>query len=218
VRKILGWIRDHKRTAVRNRALRSILGVFFVLALTRCTPTGMAIGAGAEVGSAAMEERSFSDIVDDATIKTQTKGNFLFYSTELFVDVGVTVKEGRVFLTGSVRKPEARIEAVKIAWRSEGVKEVINEVQVEDDSSLLDAARDRWITTKLRVRITLDKQIRAVNYSIETVNRHVYLMGISQNSDELERVFGYLRSMPYVRRIISHVRLKNNPAAQKRRA
>ena len=98
------------------------------------------------------------------------------------------------------------------------MKEVINEVQVEDDSSLLDAARDRWITTKLRVRITLDKKIRAVNYSIETVNRHVYLMGISQNSDELERVFGYLRSMPYVRRIIRHVRLKNNPAARKKGA
>tara|TARA_Y100001960_G_C14330702_1_gene659975 strand:+ start:120 stop:656 length:537 start_codon:yes stop_codon:yes gene_type:complete len=173
----------------------------------------MAIGAGAEVGSATMEERSYSAIVDDAAIRTQIKGNFFNFSTELFVDVGVTVKEGKVFLTGSVPKPETRIEAVKIAWRSKGVREVVNEIQIADGSSLLDAARDRWITAKLRVKITLDKEIRAVNYSIDTVNKHIYLMGIARSTSELERVFAYARSIAYVRRIVSHVQVKRSQAA-----
>lgn len=187
--------------------------MLFALTLAGCSPTGMAIGAGAEVGSATMEERSYGDIVDDTTIKTQIKGNFFNYSTELFVDVGVTVKEGRVFLTGSVPKPETRIEAVKIAWRSQGVREVVNEIQVADKSSLLDAARDRWITAKLRVKITLDREIRAVNYSIDTVNKHLYLMGIARSAEELERVFAYARSIAYVRRIVSHVHVKRAQTA-----
>ncbi|MFL2688539.1 MAG: BON domain-containing protein [Alphaproteobacteria bacterium] len=188
------------------------LAPLVVLALgisSGCSPTGVAIGAGAEVGSAVMEERTFTSVVDDTTLKTQIKGNFFNFSTELFVDVGVTIKEGRVFLTGSVPSPASRIEAVKIAWRSNGVREVVNEIQVIDNSTLADAARDRWISTALRVKITLDREIRAVNYSIDTVNKHIYLMGIARNSDELERVLAYARAIAYVRRIISHVRVKN---------
>lgn len=181
-----------------------------------CSPTGMALGAGAEVGSAAMEERPFSTVVDDATLKTQIKGNFFNFSTELFVDVGVTVKEGRVFLTGSVPKPESRIEAVKIAWRSNGVREVVNEIQVADNSSLTDGTRDRWISATLRLKITLDKEIRAVNYSIDTVNKYIYLMGIARSGDELERVFAYARTIGYVRRIVSHVRVNNQRGLAKR--
>jgi osmotically-inducible protein OsmY len=120
------------------------------------------------------------------------------------------VTEGKVFLTGSVKKPEDRIEAVKIAWRAGGVRSVVNEIQVEDESSLIDAARDRWISTKLRVKITLDKSIRAVNYNIDTVNGHIYLMGIAQNADELQRVLTYARATPHVRRIVSHVEPKDS--------
>ena len=157
-----------------------------------------------------MEERTFRTVVNDATIEAQIKGNFFNFSTELFVDVRVTVKEGRVFLTGSVPKPNSRIEAVKIAWRSNGVREVVNEIQVTDNSTLADVARDRWISGTLRVKITLDREIRAVNYSIDTVNKNIYLMGLARNGNELERVLAYARDIAYVRRIVSHVSVKNH--------
>ena len=215
--------KELSRTGITNSYLRDapFPALFLMLSLTLvsgCSPTGMAIGAGAEVGSAAMEERGLGTVVDDATIKTQIKGNFFNFSTELFVDVGVTVKEGRVFLTGSVPKPETRIEAVKIAWRSKGVRAVVNEVQVTDNSSLADAARDRWISATLRVKITLDKDIRAVNYSFDTVNKHLYLMGIARSPDEMERVLAYARSIAYVRRIVSHVRVKNQRGGSSKRS
>jgi len=184
-----------------------------VLALgqaSSCSPASVAIGASAEVGSAAMEERTFSTVVNDATTKAQIKGNFFNFSTELFVDVRVTVKEGQVFLTGSVTKPDSRIEAVKIAWRANGVREVVNEIQVMDNSTLADVARDRWISSTLRVKITFDREIRAVNYSIDTVNKNIYLMGIARNGSELERVLAYARDIAYVRRIVSYVKVKNH--------
>ena len=184
--------------------------VFALGQASGCSPASIAIGASAEVGSAAMEERTFRTVVNDATIEAQIKGNFFNFSTELFVDVRVTVKEGRVFLTGSVPKPNSRIEAVKIAWRSNGVREVVNEIQVTDNSTLADVARDRWISGTLRVKITLDREIRAVNYSIDTVNKNIYLMGLARNGNELERVLAYARDIAYVRRIVSHVSVKNH--------
>ena len=94
-----------------------------------------------------------------------------------------------------------------MAWKTEGVKDVINEIQT-GTSSLRDLAKDAWITTQLHSKITLDKNILAINYSIETVNGIVYLIGIAQNQQELGRVIAHARNLSYVRRIISHVRVK----------
>ena len=175
--------------------------------LPGCGPTLVA-GAGASVGNAAMQERGFKKTMADTGTETKISANLFSHSADLFTDVSVEVYEGRVLLTGAVEKPEDRIEAVKIAWRADGVTEVINEIQARDDSDLLDAARDRWITTKLGTLITFDKQIKGVNYSIETVNGKVYLIGIAQSQAELTRVINHARSIGYVRRVINHVRLK----------
>jgi osmotically-inducible protein OsmY len=100
-----------------------------------------------------------------------------------------------------------RAAAVKLAWKTEGVKDVINEIQI-GQSSLRDIARDSWITAQLKTKITFDKKILAINFSIETVNGIVYLIGIAQDQGELDRILTHGRGIDYVRRIISHVRVK----------
>ena len=100
------------------------------------------------------------------------------------------------------------MDAVRLAWQVEGVKAVINEVSIEDDSGILDLARDKWVTAQLRLKITFDSKVKAINYAIDTVNGTVYLMGIAQNQDELARVRNHARALDYVRRVISHVRIK----------
>ena len=61
-------------------------------------------------------------------------------------------------------------------------------------------------------QITLDKQIKAVNYSIETVNGTVYVMGIAQNQAEVDRIRNHARQLTYVRRIVNYVRIKDSKA------
>jgi osmotically-inducible protein OsmY len=175
-------------------------------ALTGCAST--VIGAGAVAGNAAMQDRGFVKTVEDTATETKINAKLLSYSAELFVDVSVEVYEGRALLTGKVKRTNDRIEAVRVAWNVSGVREVINEIQVEDTSDLLDAARDHWVTAELATKITFDKQIKSVNYSIDTVNGTVYLMGIAQNEAELERVRNIARQLAYVRRIVSYVRIK----------
>jgi osmotically-inducible protein OsmY len=159
------------------------------------------------------QERPVKEAVSDTTIQA-TIGKKLFeFSVDIFQKVDISVVEGKVLLTGLVPEPQNRLDAARIAWQANGVKEVINEIEVKDRSSLSDAARDSWITTKLRSKITFDNEISGINYTIDTVNQRVYLMGIAQSQKELDRVVSYARDIDYVRGVVPYVRVKGrNPA------
>lgn len=194
-------------THISNTVAAALCLAVVAPGLAGCGPSTV-IGAGAIAGNAAMQDRGFVKTVEDTATETKINANLLNYSAELFVDVSVEVYEGRALLTGKVRRVKDRIEAVRIAWNVSGVTEVINEIQVEDTSDLLDAARDHWVTAELAAKITLDNKIKAINYSIDTVNGTVYLMGIAQSQAELNRVRNHARQLSYVRRIVSYVRIK----------
>lgn len=176
--------------------------------LMGCSVPAAVVGAGASVGIAAAQERSVGEAIDDTTINLKISSNLLQKDEALFRRVGVEVLQGRVLLTGNVPEPEQRVEAVRLAWRAEGVKEILNEIQVNDTSSLLDFAKDGWISTQLRAKILGDREITDINYSVETVNGVVYLLGIAQNEDELQRVTNHARNIRGVVKVVSHVSMK----------
>lgn len=173
---------------------------------------GFAVGAGAAAGTASMQERGLGGTIDDKLIQGQINAAYLGADTKLFVDVASEVIEGRVLLSGNVAKPEHRIEAVRLAWQVDGVREVINQIEINDKAGVLDYARDAWISGRLAVKLTFDNRVKAINYSVETVNGQVFLMGIAQSEAELERVKAHARSVPYVRHVTSYVLLKDDPS------
>ncbi len=173
--------------------------------LTGCVST--VVGAGAAVGVAALEERSFKVHAEDTSISAKVRFNLVETGKEYVTDIGIEVFEGNVLLTGIVETEEARAEVVKLAWQVDGVKNVYNEVQVSD-SSMSDLAKDSWVTAQLKSKITFDGDILAINYSIETVAGVVYLIGIAQSDAELAKVVAHARNLGYVKRVISHVRVK----------
>ena len=168
---------------------------------------GVVIGGGAAVGTAAYQERGVRGVARDMATATKLRTKLLDAGEAYVTGVGVEVYEGRVLLTGTLGKESLRATAVELAWKTDGVRDVINEIQI-GQSSLRDLATDSWITAQLQTKITFDKQILAINYSIETVNGIVYLIGIAQNQGELDRILAHGRDIDYVRRIISHVRVK----------
>lgn len=184
---------------------------FGLLAMTSgCTTVVM--GAATETAVVVAQERSVGDAVDDVTILAEIKHYYLQRDTnDLFPNVSVKVVEGRVLLTGNVDKPETQIEAVRLAWQANGVKEVINETTISDQSGVLNYAQDVWVSTQVRTRLLLSKNIRSVNYSVITVNQVVYLMGIAQDQGELDRALNVASTTSYVKQVINHVRLKGDP-------
>ena len=182
------------------------------LSLPACT-TGPVAGGVATAGVAIAQERSPGNAIDDSLITIAIGSNLLQFNADLFQAVDIEVYEGRVLLTGSVPDPDGRIEAVRLAWLAIGVTEVLNEIQVTDRGGLVDFARDTWITTQLRSKLLLDKDVRAINYNVETVNGVVYLIGIAQDQAELERVTNHARTITNVSKVVSHARLKDEPAS-----
>ena len=187
-----------------------MLPAFFLLAIAvpfvgGCT--GSAIGVGALSGLAVYEERSIKTIARDTKIAIQLRAALLNKSKNHFMQIGIEVFEGRVLLTGGVESAQMRADAVGIAWKIENVNAVLNEVSL-GLSSFVETARDTFITAQLTSKITLDKEIMAINYSIETVAGTVYLIGIAQSTVELEKVISHARTLSYVRKVISHVRIK----------
>jgi osmotically-inducible protein OsmY len=104
-----------------------------------------------------------------------------------------------------------RLDAVRLVWRAPGVREVINEIKISKQEGIGTYAQDSLISAQLVSRITFDSRIKSINYSVETVNGVVYVMGIAQNEAELERVRNHARQLPYVRRVVSYAVLKNDP-------
>ncbi len=192
-----------------------VLSVIFALTLSACVPSLVLTGA-TTTGVVAAQERSAGNAVDDAGIKLTIYNLYLKQGFgDLFKNVTVRVTEGRVMLTGNVDKPETSVEAVKLAWQATGVREVINEIQVNDRTGIANYARDGWIATQVRAKLLLEKNVRSINYSVEVVNGVVYLMGIAQDEEELRKVT-YLASITsHVKQVVSHVLFKDD---QRRRA
>lgn len=183
-----------------------------ILGLAGCTPAGVAIGVGATAATAASQERGFQGALQDTETRLDINHLFLQESESLFTDVNLQVQEGRVLLTGAVEEPETELTAVRLAWQGVGVREVINEIEVTDESSLGDVARDTWIETQLKGILLLDSGVTSINYSVESVNKTLYLMGVAQDQAELTRVIGHAKDISYVRKVVSYVRLKDDPA------
>lgn len=178
-----------------------------MLALPACTAVGVATGLGAAGGIAAAQEGGLSRAAKDAQIQIQINNLWFQYDVETFRKLDMTVNQGRVLITGVVQDPEHRVEAVRLAWQPSGVKQVINEIQVADSEGVLGFAKDTWITTQLRTALTFDREILSINYSIDTVQGTVYLMGFAQNREELNRVIEKARTTKGVVGVVSYVKL-----------
>jgi|TARA_R110002072_G_scaffold12038_2_gene52990 osmotically-inducible protein OsmY len=191
---------------IRFRSLAASL--LLLASLSGCTPAGVVVGAAATGGILASQERGLTASLSDNAIRFSVNEKWFRRDLTLYQDVELQVLEGRVLLTGQVRDVETRILAVNLAWQTDGVKEVINEIQVHPVKELLDRGRDSLIYRQLTATLLLDSAVQSINYSLNVVGQTVYFLGIAQDQRELDRVIAHAKNQNYVRRVVSYVRLK----------
>ena len=176
------------------------------LLLGGCVP--LAIGAGGAAAVGASQDRGLEQAVDDNQIAFEINRKLLSEDSKLYAGVATQVRNGRVLLSGTVPKPEDRITVTRIVWTIGGVKEVINELKAGERTGFSQSVSDASITTKLRARLTTDSNVSSLNYSIETVNGVVYLMGTALDKAELGRVIAHARDISGVRNVVSYVEIR----------
>ncbi len=167
---------------------------------------GLAAAGGA--GYAANQERGVGGVAGDFTIKTNIQNAWLQANPKLEGNIGVTVYEGRALLTGKAPTPETKAEAQQLASGVKGVRAVYNEIEVAPSETVWSSAKDAWITSQVRSGLIFNSQIRSDNYTVETVDRSVYLIGSARNQIELDAATKVARYVAGVKRVVSYVEIR----------
>lgn len=183
------------------------------LVLAGCAPA--VIGGGAVVATSVAQERSTKDALNDNAIELSIANALLNHSRRLYGDVAVKVTEGRVVLAGTVPTREDKVTATRIAWETEGVTAVADELTVGEGGGAKGYLRDARISNTLRLKLLTDTKVSSVNYNVETVDGVVYLTGLARSKKELERAAWHARRVDGVKRVVSHVLTIDDPRRAK---
>ena len=173
------------------------------LALSGCA--GAVVGVGTAAVAASTTEKGFSTSVSDGVIFAKLQDRFIQVNASLLTSANVTVNDGAVLFTGKVKKPEDKIEATKLAWEIKGVREVVNELQVIDTSSIKDIAKDLAASATLRGKMIADQDISSLNFSIDVVNGIVYLSGVASTQEEINKVISHAQNLRFAQEVVNYI-------------
>ena len=182
--------------------------IFYLINIYGCSPAGVIASGGASTMVIAEGDRTVGTIIDDTTVKVQIAQKFISSDNNLFLNVEAAVLEGRVLLTGIVDKQESRIEAVRRVWEVAGVKEVINEIEVGNKTSLKEYSQDLWITTQIKGVAAKKLGLRSISYNFETIKGKVYVTGITSKKNQLNLLIESINNIKGVKEIVNYVILK----------
>ena len=192
----------------RNLFFSMIVLTSSALALSGCV--GAAVGIGTAAVAASTTEKGFSTSVADGVIETKLVDRFIQNDMALATGIEKSVNNGSILLTGRVETIEQKVLATKLAWEIKGVREVVNEVQVIQDNSLRDKAKDLAASAQLRAALIGDQNISSLNFSIDVVNGIVYLSGVASDEMEKERVIAHAQELRFAKKVVNYIILETD--------
>tara|TARA_X000000368_G_scaffold353407_1_gene294537 strand:+ start:842 stop:1435 length:594 start_codon:yes stop_codon:yes gene_type:complete len=187
-----------------------LLGVF----LNSCvgvSSTGV-FGTGVSI---AIDPRSVGTQIDDSIMQKNLATRILLIDKDYFLSVKTKVLDGRIFLTGKVDDPEEKLKLTKLAWETEGVRSVRNDIKIKEEFNFQQSAKDLLITSQLRTAIILNKDIKATNYQIDTYKKKIYIYGIAITSEEKELVLKEANEILDVTDVVASIMLVEDLRIQK---
>ncbi len=194
-----------------NKNIKNYLVIFTIfLFLSGCASA--IVGGAATLSLAGVQERSIKDAAIDLEIELLIQDNMFREDTEkMFSAIDVIVIEQRVLLVGNVVNEKIRDKAAAIAWETNKVKEVLNEVTINKNLNLVSSAKDARISLNLSGLLIGDSNISDINFSHSVSGQTIYIIGIAENDSELNNVLNHARTIQGVKKVVSHIILKNDP-------
>ncbi len=189
--------------------MKNLLLVFIITSfLQSCAPIVGTVGV-VSLG-AASKEKGLGTTLNDSLIKTKISNLIFKFNEELIANTKIFVNNGSVLFTGKVKVPNDKIQFTKSAWTIKGVREVNNEIQITDTTSIKNIARDIASLGEIRARIMADKSINSLNYSIDVVNDKAYISGVANNDAEINLVKNHASSARFVKEVYSYIILNKD--------
>ncbi len=153
-------------------------------------------------------ERGISETFSDSNIKGQIE--YLWFETkkDFYKNLNITVDQRRVLIVGNVESPQDHIEAIDLAWKADGVLEIIDEIKV-GEYSWGSYTQDAWISLQIRNAFIFEKGLSSTKFTVFTVEGIVYLLGVASDQRELDKALTLARTIKGVKAVKSYIRLKN---------
>ena len=185
--------------------MRTILKFFLIfLFLTSCGKQMSTFGRGVSI---TFDPRTVGMQIDDTIMQKSLVGRLSLTEKKYFLSIQVEVLDGRIFVTGKVDDPEEKIKITKMAWETKGVRSVKNAIQIKGQSNFRNTAKDILITSQLRTAMIFNKNIKWNNYTLETINKKIYIFGIAMSKDEKKEVVDEANKIYDVKEIIPTIYL-----------
>ena len=191
-----------------------IIIILISLILNNCvgvSSTGI-FGTGVSV---AIDPRSLGTQIDDSIMQKNLSARILLIDKNYFLSVKSKVLDGRIFLTGKVNDPEEKLKLTKVAWETEGVRSVRNDIKIKEEFDFKQSAKDILITSQLRTALIFNKDIKATNYQIDTYKQKIYIYGIASTKNEKDLVIQESKEILDVEDVIASILLVENLRIQK---
>ncbi|MEP4888132.1 MAG: BON domain-containing protein, partial [Alphaproteobacteria bacterium] len=156
-------------------------------------------------------ERGIKGAANDTLIRVKINEAWVSEVFDTFKRLELQIYEGRVLVSGRLPNQAQADKAIRAAWQPEGVREVINEIEIAEGGGIKDFTNDTLINARLDADLLFDGEVNSINYSTRSIGGTVYLLGVAQDRAELDRVFRIARDIPNVKRVISHVIMVDDP-------
>ena len=197
---------------MRNKFLVNILTSLFLTGCMGVASKGI-FGTGVSV---AFDPRSVGTQIDDSIMQKNLSARIILMDKKYLISISSKVLDGRIFLTGKVENPEEKLRLTKLAWETDGVRSVRNDIKIKEEFNFQQSAKDILITSQLRTAMILNKNIKATNYQIDTYKKRIYVYGIAITSEEKKLVIEEANEILDVENVIASIllvddlRIQNN--------
>ena len=191
--------------------MKKIISIIIILSLTSCSSIGR-FGAGVDI---TFDPRTIGMQIDDTIMQKNLSARLALANKKYFLSIQSEVLDGRIFLSGKVEEPEEKIKITKMAWETKGVRAVKNAISIKGQSNFKSTAKDVLITSQLRSALIYNKKTKARNYTLETINKNIYIFGIAMNKEEKQEVINEANKIYDVEEIFPSIYLATDLSRNK---
>jgi len=194
--------------------MKKIFLIISLILLTSCvgSSTSGVFGTGVSV---ALDPRTLGTQIDDSIMQKNLVARLALTEKKYFIKISVKVLDGRIFLAGKVDAPEEKLKITKMAWETKGARSVKNNIAVKHKFSFKNTAIDILITSQLRTALIFNKNIKAANFNIDTINKKTYVFGIAHSEEEKQEIYQEAKQIVDLEDLITSILMVSDLSRQR---
>ena len=191
-----------------------VLILFLIVSLSACvgSSSGGVFGSGVSI---ALDPRTLGTQIDDSIMQKNLIARLSLFEKKYFISISVKVLDGRIFLGGKVDEAEEKLKITKMAWETKGARSVKNNIAIKRKFSFKNSATDVLITSQLRTFLILNKNVKAANFNIDTINQKVYIFGIAHTKNEKKIIIEEAKLIGNVQEVVASILMISDLSRQR---